>query len=401
MSNGKFLTLKHTALALGLHSITGLKLPIIMLSRLGHSITNDMVREIETAQAELAEEFFKEGKSLPILPKDDDAVAPTILWWDNFDRFIDSSSGENSIHNTPGVAFQEKTENTVLRADKSIPKSKRRSLELPKWKILRFGSRRDQRYPRFSGMVYQTFKKNDEQKTYLTYLPPIETPIGDYGTLLEVFVRSEQMAKQGNMLYTHIVMDCGAAIKAYHVLWNNPERFSKIILHLGDFHFMQAFFKVIGNFVEGSGFEDIVYQLGLSQPGSMKAILKGKHYNQGWLIHESFSEAIFRLFLERYTDENIKERLSSYDSLLEIDDTDVTLIEALFSQGLDGEFGATQQYWLQYVDFIDSLHGLHYSIQVNDWELRLYYWRKVIIYFFFFDKLWYSRTTSNLWKTLM
>ena len=71
------------------------------------------------------------------------------------------------------------------------------------------------------------------------------------------------MAKEGNMKYTHITMDCGAAIKAYHVLWNNPERFGKIILHLGGFHFMQAFFGVIGTFVQGSGFEDIVYQLGL------------------------------------------------------------------------------------------------------------------------------------------
>ena len=55
ISNGKFLTLKYTALSIGLHSITGLKIPIIMLSRLGHCITNDMVREIETAQAEQTE----------------------------------------------------------------------------------------------------------------------------------------------------------------------------------------------------------------------------------------------------------------------------------------------------------------------------------------------------------
>ena len=48
------------------------------------------------------------------------------------------------------------------------------------------------------------------------------------------------------MKYTHIVLDCGAAIKAYHVLWNNPDRFKNIVIHLGDFHTMQAFFGVIG-----------------------------------------------------------------------------------------------------------------------------------------------------------
>ena len=38
LSRGDFLTLKHTALGLGLHSLTGQKLPIKILSRLGHCI---------------------------------------------------------------------------------------------------------------------------------------------------------------------------------------------------------------------------------------------------------------------------------------------------------------------------------------------------------------------------
>ena len=41
-------------------------------------------------------------------------IAPAIFWWNNFDRFVDASSGENSIHSTPGVAFQQRTENTAL-----------------------------------------------------------------------------------------------------------------------------------------------------------------------------------------------------------------------------------------------------------------------------------------------
>ena len=39
---------------MGLHSITGQKLPIQMLSRLGHSVDYNTVCEIETAQAEIA-----------------------------------------------------------------------------------------------------------------------------------------------------------------------------------------------------------------------------------------------------------------------------------------------------------------------------------------------------------
>jgi hypothetical protein len=55
----------------------------------------------------------------------------TIFWWDNFDRSIETASGSGSIHNTPGVAFQEVSSQAVNREENiSIPMSKRRSISL-------------------------------------------------------------------------------------------------------------------------------------------------------------------------------------------------------------------------------------------------------------------------------
>ena len=51
ISNGNFLTSKHCAIRLGLHNLTELKQPIVYLSRLGHLIGFDKVKEIETTQA--------------------------------------------------------------------------------------------------------------------------------------------------------------------------------------------------------------------------------------------------------------------------------------------------------------------------------------------------------------
>ena len=48
--------------------------------------------------------------------------------------------------------------------------------------------------------------------------------------------------------FTHITLDVGAAIKAYHAIWNNPQAWADIIIHLGDFDAMMAFFGVIGCF---------------------------------------------------------------------------------------------------------------------------------------------------------
>ena len=52
VTRGKVVTLKHFLLGVGLHNITGLKTPIIILSRLGHCINYNLVCEAETSQAE-------------------------------------------------------------------------------------------------------------------------------------------------------------------------------------------------------------------------------------------------------------------------------------------------------------------------------------------------------------
>ena len=56
---GKYTTLKHTSLGLGLHSMTGMKNPMNILDRLGHSISYDMVCWIETAQVEVSQKLLK------------------------------------------------------------------------------------------------------------------------------------------------------------------------------------------------------------------------------------------------------------------------------------------------------------------------------------------------------
>ena len=170
------------------------------------------------------------------------------------------------------------------------------------WILCRHINEGEQRFSRFSGWIIEMMKNEEVKPTVLTYLLPIEAPITDYNNIFKVFYQSEQLAKQSNMKYTHIFFDCGAAMKAFHILWNNPQKFSKIILHLGDFHVMQAFFGTTGSYITGSGFEDVIYQLGLCQPGRMSSLLKGKRYNQSWLIHGSMAEAICRLFQKAFVD---------------------------------------------------------------------------------------------------
>ena len=67
---------------------------------------------------------------------------------------------------------------------------------------------------------------------------------------------------------------------------------------LGRFPCNKCVLGAIGTFVSGSDYEDILFQAGLGSAGSLYGLLSGKHYNCCWLLHESFSEALIRLFPE-------------------------------------------------------------------------------------------------------
>ena len=98
--------------------------------------------------------------------------------------------------------------------------------------------------------------------------------------MTKTFETSQNLSKQTNLKYVHIILDLGAAIKAFYVIWNQNENWKNMIIHLGDFHSFMAFFGCVGKYVTGSGFEEVLFQLGLGTPGSMTGVLSGKHYNR-------------------------------------------------------------------------------------------------------------------------
>ena len=70
LSNGKFLTSKHRAVGLGLHSLTGLKQTVVYLSKPRHSVSYKQMEEIQKVQKELALNLSNESRILPLVPMD-------------------------------------------------------------------------------------------------------------------------------------------------------------------------------------------------------------------------------------------------------------------------------------------------------------------------------------------
>ena len=129
-------------------------------------------------------------------------------------------------------------------------------------------------------------------QTIETYLPPLTTKVTDPVTIYRYMQYLQQLTAETNMEYVNITLDIGAAINAYKVLWSYPNIFKNIVFHLGDFHFMKENFKVIGNFVKDSGFEDVIYQASVCTSGSLIGVMSGSHYNRGWIINIVMSEAL-------------------------------------------------------------------------------------------------------------
>ena len=90
------------------------------------------------------------------------------------------------------------TEYDKVLESEDISKSTSSDRLLCLWKLLRKLNEKDQIYSKFSGFIIDLIQV-EEKKTVMTYLPPIETPITEYGTLFELFHRSEKLAKQSTM----------------------------------------------------------------------------------------------------------------------------------------------------------------------------------------------------------
>ena len=92
VTQGKLITLKHFLLGLGLHNLTGQKIPITILSHFGHCVDYKSVCETETAQAEIAQLLYNEGISPGLQAEPDDEYVFTYFWADNFNKKIESEN---------------------------------------------------------------------------------------------------------------------------------------------------------------------------------------------------------------------------------------------------------------------------------------------------------------------
>ena len=108
VTNGRKKPSKHLKLGLAVKSMTGSKKLIGMLNRYGNGVSYTTTEELETELTFTATSASK--ISSPDLAPDSSLTVG--IAYDNFDRFVETLSGKNTLHNTVGIVYQSVPEET-------------------------------------------------------------------------------------------------------------------------------------------------------------------------------------------------------------------------------------------------------------------------------------------------
>ena len=131
-------------------------------------------------------------------------------------------------------------------------------------------------------------------------------------------------------------------------------------------------------------------------------MFSGKLYNCCWPLHQSFSEALIRLFQEQYVPE-IPDSLINFtkhppgtvdiEELL-ADPSIQAYLKCYVQQVkkcLNGKFGKPPQFWVMYTIMVDRQQKLHYAINTNNYNLCLLIWKESLPMWFVTNKIHYAR----------
>jgi hypothetical protein len=168
------------------------------------------------------------------------------------------------------------------------------------WVMARYlGSYVEQELPGLAGF-WSVLGDEPPRLTIINYYPVIDQPITDNKAVHECLSYSEQGAREVGQKYVVTTFDLGVCMKAYPIIWNQPKTFEHHIIMIGTFHVVCAYFKMIGNKIEGTGLSDILLEAGLIEPGSVTGVMSGKHYSRTMHCHKILLEALERLLFEEF-----------------------------------------------------------------------------------------------------
>ncbi|RVE41875.1 hypothetical protein evm_013483 [Chilo suppressalis] len=366
ITRGNIKPRKHISLGIAIKSLTGSKKVIDILSRQGYCISYSGILELETSAA------YSSTSNNLLCPSgiQTTSVLSSGVAWDNFDRFVETTSGKNTLHDTVGIIYQSiPTEEELDAIEKNheastetaqsssnnvrdlsgrrkrafepeifetVPYAKQRRPEFWRSTIQRIGEPEHLKQfqkihfawvishklqiantPMWVGFNAKIFR--DESRIQkVEYLTQINNTPTDPAVVKETMRRSMQIASECGKNFFSVTYDLAMAKVALRIQ-SAEDEFQKLFINFGPFHIMLSFFKACGKFISGSGLTNILIDSEILASGSVSSFVSGKHFNRCKKIHPLLSLALqilhFERFLqsEEYDLENIQQYLEVFN----------------------------------------------------------------------------------------
>ena len=223
---------------------------------------------------------------------------------------------------------------------------------------------------------------------------------------------AQKATDEVGQLYVYSTFDLGVCMKAYPIIWNYPEKFSRHVIMVGTFHLAMGYYKMIGKKMEGSGLSDVLLEANMASPGSLQGVINGKNYSRATHCHKTLVEALHRLMMQEFltklehsdTLQSIL-LLESYTAIVScpsmenlekfLTDDSVTLFVEEYLKFGDsvraGQLGKTAQFWISYIDKVTLVLSLRKAVKTNDFELYAFCLSQMSNLFFAFGGQNYAR----------
>lgn len=274
----------------------------------------------------------------------------THVAFDNFVRFVDTTSGKDTMHDTVGIRYQfpcfefqdieNSTNSTSLKEnqDKQGPHRKRRrfsviSREVPQYfqkpkigmhlfPVDSINNRIDvgkgateiailkdvlwimslsqldsvAMWLGYNCMVYTDHSEIEN----IEYLPQIYYSPTSYAIVNETLNIASEIAEKCQQNQIIVTYDLAFAKMAMQIQNKEKPKFVHIFINLGAFHMQMAFFNAVGKFIHSSGLIDVLVSAEVLAPGSANSFLDSKHFNRCKRLHPVMSAALQICHFKKY-----------------------------------------------------------------------------------------------------
>ena len=352
-SNSRVKLPKQISLAMTVRHLTGSKVLITLLNRMGHCSSYDEVQAVDTSLAiEVAAMAEQIGTVLP----SNISSGPFIhLAADNNDINEETLDGKTTTHATTMVVYQRRPFGPPLPpTPRAAHTTRRRSLDAistlyeieecsmqgrrpsvkefkglikkewfagkseklsgalegdTSWAILRIDPSRlltspvegvaRQLVPSWSGFNAILYP-DIACPTNIGYCPLIDASSTEFSTVYTVMKLAQRISESVGQSEVVITFDLAIYVKAKQIQLIYPADFANVIICLGGFHIALNYLAIVGKKDLSSGLEDLLIESGVYAAGTTSVLMNGRSYNRGVRAHKLCFEALFRLLWKAF-----------------------------------------------------------------------------------------------------